>query len=200
MHPRIPRLALIVIVLVAFVLAVALAGCGAEARQDAETSGMKVDRSPAEVLAMPNAFRNVATKCNGHGHRVFSSSNRGLRHRRAGVRRRQPGLQVGTAVARLLLLLIVLAAAVVFVWATLVAPAVRRWRAERALRGQYVLVERHHDSVLSAAGFVALKARRGDQRIVLDRVNLNLEDFDQLLYEARLEADQKVGAMNDRSR
>jgi hypothetical protein len=53
---------------------VALAGCGADARKDASTSGQRVDRSAAEVIAMPDAFRNVAHKCDGHGHRVYSNS------------------------------------------------------------------------------------------------------------------------------
>lgn len=54
-------------------IVIALAGCG-EARKDATTSGQRVDRSPAEVIAMPDAFRNVAHKCDGHGHRIYSSS------------------------------------------------------------------------------------------------------------------------------
>jgi hypothetical protein len=56
--------------------AAALAGCG-EARKDATTEGQKVDRSPAEVIAMPDQFRNVAHKCDGHGHRVYSNSTGG---------------------------------------------------------------------------------------------------------------------------
>jgi hypothetical protein len=59
----------------ALVATSSLAACGTpDARQDATKSGQKVDRSAAEVLAMPDAFRNVATKCDGHGHRVYSSS------------------------------------------------------------------------------------------------------------------------------
>lgn len=53
--------------------ALTLAACS-EARKDATKSGQKVDRGPAEVIAMPDAFRNVAHKCDGHGHRVYSSS------------------------------------------------------------------------------------------------------------------------------
>jgi hypothetical protein len=67
-------MAVLVTVVCAFILVAVLAGCGSEARQDATTSGQKVDRSPAEILAMPDAFRNVAMKCDGHGHRVYSSS------------------------------------------------------------------------------------------------------------------------------
>lgn len=48
-------------------------GCS-EARQDAHKSGQKVDRNPAEVIAMPDQFRNIAHKCDGHGHRVYSNS------------------------------------------------------------------------------------------------------------------------------
>lgn len=54
-------------------LVLALAGCG-EARKDASTNGQRVDRSAAEVIAMPDAFRNVAHKCDGHGHRVYMGS------------------------------------------------------------------------------------------------------------------------------
>jgi hypothetical protein len=50
------------------------AGCGAEATKDASKSGQTVDRTPATVIAMPDKFRNVATKCDGHGHRIYSSS------------------------------------------------------------------------------------------------------------------------------
>jgi hypothetical protein len=53
-----------------------LASCG-EAREDATTRGQRVDRSPAEVIAMPDRFRNVAHKCDGHGHRVYSNSTGG---------------------------------------------------------------------------------------------------------------------------
>jgi hypothetical protein len=63
---------LILLILVLPVLTVA--ACGAEATKDASKSGQQVDRSPAEVIAMPDKFRNVATKCDGHGHRIYSSS------------------------------------------------------------------------------------------------------------------------------
>jgi hypothetical protein len=56
--------------------AAVLTSCG-EAREDATTRGQKVDRSPAEVIAMPDRFRNVAHKCDGHGHRVYSNSTGG---------------------------------------------------------------------------------------------------------------------------
>ncbi len=61
---------------VAVLAGAVLAGCG-EARQDATKSGQRVDRGPAEVIAMPDQFRNVAHKCDGHGHRVFSNSTGG---------------------------------------------------------------------------------------------------------------------------
>ena len=32
------------------------------------------DDSPAEVLNFPDKFANVAHKCDGHGHRVYSST------------------------------------------------------------------------------------------------------------------------------
>jgi hypothetical protein len=49
-------------------------GCGEEATKDATKSGQTVNRSPAEVIAMPDKFRNIATKCDGHGHRVYMNS------------------------------------------------------------------------------------------------------------------------------
>jgi hypothetical protein len=55
-------------------LALPFAACGATARQDATTSGQRVDASAAEVIAMPDQFRNVAHKCDGHGHRVYMNS------------------------------------------------------------------------------------------------------------------------------
>ncbi len=60
----------------AVIAAVGIAGCG-EARQDATKSGQRVDRGPAEVVAMPDQFRNVAHKCDGHGHRIYSNSTGG---------------------------------------------------------------------------------------------------------------------------
>lgn len=62
-----------VLVLLASLL-LAMSACGEEARKDATTEGQKVDRSAPEVIAMPNRFRNIAHKCDGHGHRVYSNS------------------------------------------------------------------------------------------------------------------------------
>lgn len=56
------------------IIGAALVGCGEEATQDAEKSGQVVDRSPAKVIAMPDKFRNIAHKCDGLGHRVYSNS------------------------------------------------------------------------------------------------------------------------------
>lgn len=33
-----------------------------------------VDDAPAEVINFPDKFANVAHKCDGHGHRVFSTT------------------------------------------------------------------------------------------------------------------------------
>src|SRR5205085_1170046 len=35
-----------------------------------------VDRTPADIYAMPNYYNNVASKCDGHGHRIFVTSNK----------------------------------------------------------------------------------------------------------------------------
>lgn len=54
-----------------------LVGCGAPERQNAHQSPSgEIDRSPAQILAMPDHYNNVATKCDHHGHRVFVTSNK----------------------------------------------------------------------------------------------------------------------------
>ena len=50
-------------------------GCGEEATKDAKKADQRVDRSAAEVIAFPDKFRNVAHKCDGYGHRVYSQSS-----------------------------------------------------------------------------------------------------------------------------
>lgn len=60
--------------LVAVAIALTFSGCGDDARRDAESRGQKVDRTAAEVIAMPDQFRNIAHKCDGHGHRVYMNS------------------------------------------------------------------------------------------------------------------------------
>lgn len=54
---------------------IALSACGAEAEKDANTREQVVDRSPALVIAMPDHFSNVATKCDHHGHRVYTTTH-----------------------------------------------------------------------------------------------------------------------------
>jgi hypothetical protein len=52
-------------------------GGGGSERQDAhQTPGSQIDRSPAEVFAMPDRFNNVASKCDKRGHRIFVTSNK----------------------------------------------------------------------------------------------------------------------------
>jgi hypothetical protein len=63
----------VLVLLLAGGLLIGGVGCG-DARKDAAKAGERVDRGPAEVIAMPDAFRNVAHKCDGHGHRVYSNS------------------------------------------------------------------------------------------------------------------------------
>lgn len=61
---------------IAVLLALVVTGCGTgEAGEDASKAGQRVDRSPAEVVAMPNNFSNVAHKCDGHGHRIYATTN-----------------------------------------------------------------------------------------------------------------------------
>lgn len=53
---------------------VPLAGCGQAEKRDAHRS-TAIDRSPARIVAMPDDFGNVATKCAGRGLRVFVTTN-----------------------------------------------------------------------------------------------------------------------------
>jgi hypothetical protein len=57
--------------LAAVVLVAGAVGCG-ETKSDSDAG--EVNKGPADVLAFPDGFRNVAHKCDGHGHRVFSAS------------------------------------------------------------------------------------------------------------------------------
>jgi len=62
------------IIIPAAIIVMGFAACGDDAVKDASKSGQTVDRGPAHVIAMPDEFSNVASKCDGHGHRVFSNS------------------------------------------------------------------------------------------------------------------------------
>jgi hypothetical protein len=54
-----------------------LTGCGAPERQNAhQTPEGQIDRTPAEIYAMPDHYNNVASKCDSHGHRIFITSNK----------------------------------------------------------------------------------------------------------------------------
>lgn len=63
--------------IVAGALMMIIGGCDEAQDKDAETSGQRVDRSAAEVIAMPDGYGNLATKCDGHGHRIYVTSNDG---------------------------------------------------------------------------------------------------------------------------
>ena len=56
------------------VAVLAVTGCAQKERVNAHQS-VNVDRSPADVLAMPNYYNNVATKCD-HGNRIYVTSNK----------------------------------------------------------------------------------------------------------------------------
>ena len=60
------------------VLALGLAATGCNAVNDARGRGDapvgSKDDSPAEVINFPDQFANVAHKCDGHGHRVYSTT------------------------------------------------------------------------------------------------------------------------------
>jgi hypothetical protein len=59
------------------VTGVVLVGCAAPERQNAHQSPSgNIDRKPAEILAMPDHYNNVAIKCDHHGHRIYVTSNK----------------------------------------------------------------------------------------------------------------------------
>lgn len=52
--------------------ALALTGCGSKEREMYRDSPVGVrNEKPADVLTFPDGFSNVATKCDGHGNRVY---------------------------------------------------------------------------------------------------------------------------------
>jgi hypothetical protein len=64
------RLALFGLILITL-----LAACGDDAKETRKGRGDApvghIDETPAEVIAFPDTFSNVATKCDGHGHRLY---------------------------------------------------------------------------------------------------------------------------------
>jgi len=63
------------LLLTAAVVALVSSGCTQKERVNAHQS-TNVNRDPAEIYAMPNYYNNVASKCDGHGHRIFATSNK----------------------------------------------------------------------------------------------------------------------------
>jgi hypothetical protein len=53
-----------------------VAGCGNTPERLNAHQQRNVDRSPPDVYAMPDHYNNVASKCDGHGHRMFVTSNK----------------------------------------------------------------------------------------------------------------------------
>ncbi len=76
---KLVRLALLVatVALVAVLVLIPLLDSREPERQNArQTPGGQVDRTPAEVYAMPEHYNNVASKCDKRGHRIFITSNK----------------------------------------------------------------------------------------------------------------------------
>jgi hypothetical protein len=60
-------------VVVGAIVAVSMVACSQKDREpfrDAPVSDR--NEAPAEVMTMPDGFSNVAHKCDGHGHRVYT--------------------------------------------------------------------------------------------------------------------------------
>lgn len=62
-------------VLFAVVLVLAVAACS-DTKGTADGPIGKVDDSPAEVTNFPDQYPNVANKCDGHGHRIYTDTDR----------------------------------------------------------------------------------------------------------------------------
>jgi hypothetical protein len=60
------------IALLALICAVALPGCGNDAKVESR------DKTGAVKYNMPDQFDTIAAKCDGHGHRIFEASSGGL--------------------------------------------------------------------------------------------------------------------------
>jgi hypothetical protein len=67
------RLASLVLATVALASVV---GCGNTPERLNAHQQRNFDRIPPDVYAMPDHYNNVASKCDGHGHRMFVTSNK----------------------------------------------------------------------------------------------------------------------------
>ena len=56
-------------------LCVVLGGCGSTPERLNAHQSHDVDRTPPQIFAMPDHYNNVASKCDGHGHRIYVTSN-----------------------------------------------------------------------------------------------------------------------------
>jgi hypothetical protein len=56
--------------------ATGVVGCGNTPERLNAHQQRSVDRSPPDVYAMPDHYNNVASKCDGHGHRMYVTSNK----------------------------------------------------------------------------------------------------------------------------
>lgn len=68
------------IVLAAVVALTSASGCVDDYNDERGTGDAPVAESPnrdaeAEIINMPNGFPNLATKCDGHGHRVYVATH-----------------------------------------------------------------------------------------------------------------------------
>jgi hypothetical protein len=64
-------------------LCVIVAGCGNTPERLNAHQSRDVDRTPPGIFAMPDHYNNVASKCDGHGHRIYITSNKEVIHDRS---------------------------------------------------------------------------------------------------------------------
>lgn len=53
------------------VLLLALVGCQSDSRGTGDAPAHQLSKHPVDVYPMPDGFPNVATLCDGHGHRMY---------------------------------------------------------------------------------------------------------------------------------
>jgi hypothetical protein len=66
----------LICVALTMVASAGVAGCGNTPERLNAHQQRNVDRSPPDVYAMPDHYNNVASKCDGHGHRIYVTSNK----------------------------------------------------------------------------------------------------------------------------
>lgn len=62
-------------IVLAALFALALTGCGSDSRGTGDAPAHQLPKQAVDVYPMPDGFPNVATLCDGHGHRLYVTSH-----------------------------------------------------------------------------------------------------------------------------